>query len=94
MSEVSQPKPDTAAATLSDSVGSETILGIKCPFCVQPLKMESYRMRKGYAPTCIVFCDHEACEIKPSTIDTSPSKAFADVKAWGNWTKEVSHDKT
>ncbi|MNS59247.1 hypothetical protein D3C86_1254410 [compost metagenome] len=57
-------------------------LGIKCPFCNSNLQMETYWMKKRLAPTCTVFCDNDECKVKPSTIDTSPSQAFEDVKAW------------
>jgi len=57
-------------------------LGIHCIFCGMNLKMETYRLRPRYAPTMIIFCDNDKCEVKPSTIDTNPSAAFADVKAW------------
>lgn len=63
--------------------GVETILGIKCPFCGEALKLESYRIRKGYAPSITIYCDNERCDVKPSTIDTNPSAAFTDVDAWG-----------
>ncbi|MNC65432.1 hypothetical protein D3C75_1157220 [compost metagenome] len=62
----------------------ETMLRIKCPFCKENLKMETYRMRKGYAPTSTIYCDNDTCSTKPSTIDMCPSKAFADVAAWGS----------
>ncbi|AGN33771.1 hypothetical protein PANG_00052 [Paenibacillus phage PG1] len=61
----------------------ESILGIQCPFCGERLKMETYRMKPRFAPSMTVFCDNDKCEVKPSTIDTNPSAAFADVEAWG-----------
>lgn len=62
----------------------ETVLGIRCPFCTERLKMESYsKMRPGsYPPRSTIFCDNDNCEVKPSTIDTYPSAAYADVEAW------------
>ena len=61
-----------------------TKLGKNCPFCGQPLTMDTYCMRgRGYAPTLEVFCDNDNCDIKPSSGDQSPSAAFADVNAWG-----------
>jgi len=60
----------------------DTVLGIQCPFCGASLKMETYSLKRGFAPTMTVFCDNEICNIKPSTIDTNPSAAFADVDAW------------
>lgn len=45
--------------------------------------METYRMKPRFGPSLTVFCDNDKCEVKPSTIDTNPSAAFADVEAWG-----------
>lgn len=53
-----------------------------CPFCNEPLKTEMYNMKPGFAPTMTIFCDNDKCEVKPSTIDTNPSAAYADVEAW------------
>jgi hypothetical protein len=57
-------------------------LGINCPFCGAKLSMEMYRKGERRAPSITVFCDNDACSVKPSTIDTHPSAAFADVAAW------------
>lgn len=62
-------------------------LGIKCPFCGSNLAMDIYINRKKFAPTVCVFCENDSCDVQPITDDTSPSKAFADVKVWGTWTK-------
>jgi len=58
-----------------------TTLGIQCPFCHTNLKMEIYLIRKK--PSITVYCDNDFCDVKPSTIDTIASAAFADVYAWG-----------
>jgi len=60
---------------------TETTLGIQCPFCHTNLKMEIYLIRKK--PSITVYCDNDFCDVKPSTIDTIASAAFADVYAWG-----------
>lgn len=57
-------------------------LGIKCPYCNEPLEMESYTMPEHISSKMVIFCDNDQCEIKPCTDQMSPSRAFADVEAW------------
>lgn len=62
----------------------DTLNGIKCPYCNQPAKIDSYVKGKikGSGISTIVFCDNDECEIKPCTDSTRASWAIADAKAW------------